>query len=81
VQDGRGRRNLSDEIGKGRPTHDARDRVGTRKHGLSLGRESLMDARRGSLSRSLVSGSYKTVARPALTVNNYNYIDIIRMEL
>jgi hypothetical protein len=73
-------RNPLDEIGKGRPTHNARDRVGTRKQSSSLGCGSLKDAARGCRLRWLMSSSCKSVARPALTVNKYYYLYIIRME-
>ena len=62
-------RNVPDRIGTDQSTRDARS-----------GRASLAYARRGCGSRRLASSSYKSVARPALTVNNYYYIDIIRME-
>ena len=63
-------RNLPDEIGTGRSTRDA-----------CSGCASLMDARLGGRLMWLASSSYKSVAQPALTVNNYYCIDIIRMEL
>src|SRR6266849_210121 len=56
------------EIGTGRSTRDA-----------CSGCASLMDARLAARLMWLASSSYKSVARPALTVNNYYYIDIIRM--
>jgi hypothetical protein len=59
----------SDEIGTGRSTRDARS-----GHGF------LKDARLGGRLTWLASSSYKSVARPALTVNKYYDIDIIRME-
>lgn len=62
-------RSLPDKIGTGRSTRDARS-----------GRASLTDARRDCRSRWLVSSSYKSVAWPALTVNKYYDIDIIRTE-
>ncbi len=40
-----------------------------------------MDTRLAGRLMWLASSSYKSVARPALTVNNYYCIDIIRMEL
>src|SRR5260370_19694153 len=41
---------------------------------------SLTDARLGGGLMWLASSSYKSVARPALTVNNYDDLDIIRMK-
>src|SRR6266849_210123 len=61
-------RKLPDEIGTGRLTRDA-----------CSGCASLMDSRQAGRMMWLASSSYKSVARPALTVNNYYYIDIIRM--
>src|SRR5216684_126374 len=61
-------RNLPDRIGTDQSTRAARS-----------GRASLTYARRGCGSRRLASSSYKSVARPALTVNKYYDIDIIRM--
>src|SRR5882762_732150 len=63
-------RNLHDKNGTGRSTRGARP-----------GRASLRYARRGGRTRSLASSSYRSVARPALTVNKYYDIDIIRMKL
>src|SRR5712664_3583141 len=60
-------RNLPDRIGTDQSTRDARS-----------GRASLAYARRGS--RRLASSSYKSVAWPALTVNKYYDVDIIRMK-
>src|SRR5712664_4045510 len=62
-------RNLPDRIGTDQPTRNARS-----------GRASLTYARRGCGSRRLASSSYKSLARPALTVNKYYDVDIIRME-
>jgi len=61
-------RNLPDRIEAGQSTRDVRS-----------GRASLTYARRGCGSKWLASSSYRSVARPALTVNKYYDVDIIRM--
>src|ERR1700687_779621 len=63
-------RNLRDRIGTGQSTRDARS-----------GRTSLTYERRGCRSKWLASSSYRSVARPVLTVNEYYDVDIIRMKL
>ena len=63
-------RNLRDRIGTGQSTRDARS-----------GCTSLTHARRGCGSKWLASISYRSVARPSLTVNKYYDVDIIRMKL
>jgi hypothetical protein len=71
---------LSHEIATSWSARDAPDRIQTRKHRSSLGLGSLKDARHVCRSNWLASSSYDILAPPALTVNNYYYIDIIRME-
>src|SRR5260370_1912877 len=62
-------RNLPDTIGIDQSTRDARS-----------WRASSTYARRGCGSRRLASSSYKSIARPSLTVNKYYDVDIIRMK-
>jgi hypothetical protein len=62
-------RSLPDRIGIDQSTRGARS-----------GRGPLKDARRACRLMWLASSSYKSVAQPALTVNKYYDVDIIRMK-